>query len=336
MEAATAGESGDVGLPVARAVDLAAVRAEVLEAAGKRGGTGGAQAEGAWSDWLGEVVVFLETSGVTHSTAVDAAAGLIAYGATNRDMLARAAGKPPDLELFRRSLRGEGIRPAVSDLLWGEFVAPSPAAPKPVFDTASRSPQGAFGGASGLLDRVVASAGFGAAEHSPVDRKKLNPAKFAVGQWVSTLHVDLKDKSGRKRAQVTLACWGCGRHTIRFRDGTVVRGVPGDRLQWLRNGDPTSCAISEAVGEEPCCGPQAKDLPALPDGKVRLEMGSKVLLTKNGEGYNADDKYSRFGGREGRVVDFTLGLRCAFPRTVHHSILHGDRAQARRPLPCRP
>ncbi len=362
--ATAAGASEDeAGLPVARAFDLAAVRAEVLETAGKRGGTDGAQAEDAWSDWLGEVVVFLETSGETHRTAVDAAAGLIAYGATSKVKLARAAGQPPDLELFRRSLRGEGIRPAVSDLLWGAFVAqtpaatnsvsetgpreaqgafggPGPAAPKSVSETASLSPQaqaratvsdllwgafvaptpaatnslsetgprasqGAFGGPGPAAPKPVSETASlspqaqamtrSGSPKIPLDWKNLNPDNFVVGQWVDSVHVDLKDKSGGRRAQVTFACRRCGNHTVRFPDRTVVSGVPRDRLVWVRNGDPASCAGLDAVGEEPCCGPQLIKMPALPDGVVRFVVGSKVLLTKLDEAH---------GGREGRVVKF--------------------------------
>jgi hypothetical protein len=136
-------ETGKVeDLPVAvvavqLAVDVADVRTEVLEAVRKRGGADSkldpSVAEEQWSDFVAEVVIFVETSGEPHSSAVAAGAGLVTFGATSRAKLVRVAGQPPDVELFRRTLRAEGVLPAVCDLLWGEYVAPSQT-------TSSRSP----------------------------------------------------------------------------------------------------------------------------------------------------------------------------------------------------
>jgi hypothetical protein len=77
-----------------------------------------------WSDFIKDVVSFLvDEKSEDPDQVVEAAVGLIVYGATTQEKLQGVAGQPPDDEKFMRKLAAKGVPDAICDLLFAEYVA---------------------------------------------------------------------------------------------------------------------------------------------------------------------------------------------------------------------
>ena len=106
-------------------VGLNDVRAMVQAAVGTRNKT---WKDSMWSDFVKDVVSFLvDENSEDPDSVVEAAVGLIVYGATTKVKL---QGVADNKEEFKRQLAEEGVPKAICDMLFAQYVAPTKGEPK--------------------------------------------------------------------------------------------------------------------------------------------------------------------------------------------------------------